>query len=291
MSLFNRHNSLLIIETKFIVMQNPYQIPKSDITVNNANFYKLSIKYGVKLLLLAWRLFWQAPFLWIGLSIVFWIITASLLITPYLSLFIIPIAFLYINTIYYLSYQLYHKKPASIGDCIIFISNHTVKLMVILIIIPLMSIALYSVLFAIIWGLMWVYEQLFDNVVFLNFWIRIEPNTPKMYVWLGSMFVSWILLQPIIMATLFSPMLILFKNQKPLQALLPSFKAYFINILPLVLYSFISLCLIAMIGILLLYQGMFIVLILPLLPIIFIGFLIAYCQIFEQNHTVKNDTQ
>lgn len=268
---------------------NPYQQPNSHtITHNNSTLNHLPIISGIKWLLLAWQLFWLHPIMYMVLSLACWLVVIALAMTVYLSPLILPVLFFYITAIYFLSYQTYHKKPAHVGDWMVLVSEKFISLISIVLLAILTFSLFICVILSIIYGILLGYNKWTNNDVYFNIWFNIPPNTPIIYLVILATFMLWIVLNPIIMTTLFSPMLILFESKKPFITLSSSFQAYFANFLPLTLYSFLSLVLLSAMGITLMYHGMFILLSLLILPIIFIGFLAAYCQIFN-SHNIKAD--
>lgn len=217
--------------------------------------------------------------MWIILTAVFVMMGLSVGVTVYLMPLVPLLLLIYASGIYYLGYQAHHQRQVRISDWLVALSDNLAKIVLLLLTMIGLMAVFVAIVPVLVFVTVFVYNKISDNDIYVNVWFNIPP-TPLIYLVSWTVLVGCVLLYPVIMAMFFAPMLMLFDNNKPISAIKLSFCAYKKNFLPLTAHICSVILLLGMMMCLTIYCRPFLLLVIGLLPMILLGVLVAYCQIF-----------
>lgn len=259
---------------------NPYKQPISDISQANDDLCKkLPTTFAFGWWREAWRLFWARPFTWLILTIVLFVVGVSLVLTKYLSPLLLLFLLIYVTGLQYVGHKIYHHQDANISDWLTTLSERLAALLALLLMTVGLMVALLAILPILVFVVGFIYNKISSNDVYFNFWFNI-PHTPLVYLLAIVMFVGWVVFHPVLMAVFFAPMLVM-TGHKPISAMRLSFYAYKKNFVPLTVFGLLVVLSLAVIMLLMGYAGLSALLAIWWLPMIGLGALVAYCQIFD----------
>lgn len=275
---------------------NPYQTPNSDLTTPN---HSLSIRHAFNWVRLAWELFWQKPFMWMISTFLLWVVVLLSMIMAFnvlpLLAFVVQayLLFVYYVSTGFVSKAQYTARTVDMADGMVFMSEN-LKSFTLLFAVIAVIYALYGlVLWGAITGVMMLVIK-FSNYEQIHFYLNTNwlpltfTNLINNYTVVA---IYWLAFLPVMMATLFTPMLVIIEKYPIKSALRLSFKSYAKNIMPLTFYMaiqfVISFVLLYTTGYLALFAVM---LFLVFFPISLMGISIAYFDIFHisPNHSQLN---
>lgn len=277
---------------------NPYQTPNSDLTTPN---HSPSIRHAFDWVRLAWELFWQKPFMWIISTFLWWVVVLLAMIMAFSVLPVLALLvqayflFIYYGSVVFIAKAQYTTRTGDMADGMVFMSEKLKSLSLLFAVVAVIF-ALYGlVIWGVITGLMMLFVK-FSHYEQVYFYLNTNWSSFALTNLLNNYLVLaiyWVIFLPVIMATLFMPLLVIFDNYKIKPALRLSFKSYIKNIMPLTVYTLIQF----VISFVLLYViGHYSVLLVPILllvffPISLIGIAIAYFNIFHINPFNNNPNQ
>lgn len=268
---------------------NPYQTPNSDLTTTN-DTNSLPIHHAFDWVRLAWGLFWQKPFVWIVSTFLLWVVTLLLVmammnVLPLFVLIKVYLLFVYYVSVVFMAKLQYTARTGDMADGMVFISENLKPLTLLFAIVGIMY-ALYALLFwLIVMGVMMMVVN-FSNYEEIHFYLNTSWHSFAFKNLLNNylvLMIYWVIFLPVIMATVFMPMLVIFDNHKIIPALKLSVKSYIKNIMPLTVYIFMQFVIsFVLLYVISHYSVLFLpVLLLVFLPMSFIGISVAYFNIFH----------
>ncbi|WP_066800261.1 hypothetical protein [Moraxella oblonga] len=275
---------------------NPYQTPNSDLTTPN---HSLSIRHAFDWVRLAWGLFWQKPFMWIISTFLWWVVVLLAMIMAFSVLPVLALVvqayflFIYYGSVVFIAKAKYTARTVDMADGMVFMSENLKSFTLLFAIIAVIYAVYGLMLWGVITGLMMLFVK-FSHYEQVYFYLNTNWSSFALTNLLNNYLVLaiyWVIFLPVIMATLFMPLLVIFDNYKIKPALRLSFKSYLKNITPLTVYVLIqfviSFVLLYATGYLALFALM---LFLVFFPMSLMGISIAYFDIFHisPNHSQLN---
>lgn len=207
---------------------NPYQAPEVVLESDEGSLglldepNRLSAGSGVEWIRQAWQIFMMRPLLWVGAGLCYIALLMLVSSLPVLNFFSGMLNIFLLAGIAYIAYLIDTGDEAGIGDLFVGFQQNTMQL-VILFLLMMVCVAVIVIPVAVVVGLIGVGISDIGNLSFLVI----------AFVVLSVLLIA----VPLAMAMFFAPILVLFHDLKPIEAMKLSFKACMRNIMPFLVYA------------------------------------------------------